>query len=67
MLRCKMARFCVRFCAFLPCQNGLQKGANFAESHEDVNAEKLTVKKWWIFGAIFCHGLRRVFHGLQGT
>ena len=30
---------------------------------EDVNGEKLTVKKWWIFGPNF-HGLRRVFHGL---
>ena len=27
---------------------------------EDINGEKLTVKKWWIFGADF-HGLRRVF------
>ena len=22
-------------------------------NHEDVNGEKLTVKKWWIFGADF--------------
>ena len=22
-------------------------------SHKDVNGEKLTVKKWWIFGADF--------------
>ena len=33
------------------------------QNHEDVNGEKLTVTKWWIFGADF-HGLRRVFHGL---
>ena len=40
-------------------------------AQEDVNGEKLTVKKWWIFGAdfftVWCrffHGLRRVFHGL---
>ena len=33
-------------------------------NHEDVNGEKLTVKKWWLFGCRFFHGLRRVFHGL---
>ena len=33
-------------------------------SQEDVNGEKLTVKKWWIFGADFFTVLRRVFHGL---
>ena len=31
---------------------------------EDANGEKLTMKKWWIFGADLFHGLRRVFHGL---
>ena len=38
---------------------------------EDVNGEKLTVKKWWIFGARFFHGLvpifsqfTPIFHGL---
>ena len=30
---------------------------------EDVSGEKLTMKKWWIFGADLFHGLRRVFHG----
>ena len=25
----------------------------FCNSHEDVNGEKLTVKRWWIFGADF--------------
>ena len=40
---------------------------------EDVNGEKLTVKKWWIFGAdfftVWCrffHGLRRVFTVYKG-
>ena len=28
---------------------------------EDVNGEKLTVKKWWIFGADFFHGLVPIF------
>ena len=38
---------------------------------EDVNGEKLTVKKWWIFGADFFHGVvpifsrfTPIFHGL---
>ena len=35
-----------------------------AAAHEDGNGEKLTVKKWWLFGCRFFHGLRRVFHGL---
>ena len=30
---------------------------------EDINGEKLTMRKWWIFGADLFHGLRRVFHG----
>ena len=41
------------------------------EIQEDVNGEKLTVKKWWIFGADFFHGLvpifsrfTPIFHGL---
>ena len=25
--------------------------------HEDGNGEKLTVKKWWLFGCRFFHGL----------
>ena len=33
-------------------------------SQQDVNGEKLTMKKWWIFGADLFHGSRRVFHGL---
>ena len=40
---------------------------------EDVNGEKLTVKKWWIFGAdhftVWCrffHGLRRFFTVYKG-
>ena len=37
----------------------------FLLTHEDVNGEKLTVKKWWIFGADF-HGLRRVFTVYKG-
>ena len=28
---------------------------------EDVNGEKLTVKKWWIFGADLFHGLAPIF------
>ena len=32
---------------------------------EDVNGEKLTVKKWWIFGADFFTVWRRFFHGLR--
>ena len=41
--------------------------------HEDRNGEKLTVKKWWIFGAefftVWCrffHGLRRFFTACKG-
>ena len=33
--------------------------------HEDGNGEKLTVKKWWIFGADFFTVWCRVFHGLR--
>ena len=32
---------------------------------EDVNGEKLTVKKWWIFGAHFFTVWCRFFHGLR--
>ena len=35
-----------------------------SNTQEDVNGEKLTVKKWWIFGVPIFHGLRRAFHGL---
>ena len=31
---------------------------------QDVNGEKQTMKKWWIFGADLFHGLRRALHGL---
>ena len=34
-------------------------------SQEDVNGEKLTVKKWWIFGADFFTVWCRFFHGLR--
>ena len=34
------------------------------KSQEDVNGEKLTVKKYGGFWCRFLHGLRRVFHGL---
>ena len=37
------------------------------EPQEDVNGEKLTAKKWWIFGADFFTVWCRFFHGLQGT
>ena len=33
--------------------------------HEDGNGEKLTVKKWWLFGCRFFHGLVPIFHGLR--
>ena len=40
-------------------------------NQEDVNGEKLTVKKWWIFGAdfftVWCRFFSRftpIFHGL---
>ena len=32
---------------------------------EDLNGEKLTVKKWWIFGADFFTVWCRFFHGLR--
>ena len=32
---------------------------------EDVNGEKLTVEKWWIFGADFFTVWCRFFHGLR--
>ena len=35
------------------------------ENQEDVNGEKLTVKKWWIFGADFFTVWCRFFHGLR--
>ena len=31
----------------------LRPPQTFENNHEDVNGEKLTVKKWWIFGADF--------------
>ena len=34
---------------------------------EDVNGEKLTVKKWWIFGADFFHGLVPIFSRFTPT
>ena len=34
-------------------------------SQEDANGEKLTVKKWWIFGADFFTVWCRFFHGLR--
>ena len=34
------------------------------KNHEDVNGEKLTVKKYGGFLVPIFHGLRRVFHGL---
>ena len=37
----------------------------FRETQEDVNGEKLTVKKWWIFGADFFTVWCRFFHGLR--
>ena len=39
------------------------KGKN---AQEDANGEKLTVKKWWLFGCRFFHGLRRVFTVYKG-
>ena len=35
------------------------------KGQEDVNGEKLTVKKWWIFGADFFTVWCRFFHGLR--
>ena len=43
---------------------GESPGEKLWKTHEDGNGEKLTVKKWWLFGCRFFHGLRRVFHGL---
>ena len=37
----------------------------WALCQEDVNGEKLTVKKWWIFGADFFTVWCRFFHGLR--
>ena len=47
----------INFCWRLP---------SYAVDQEDVNGEKLTVKKWWIFGADFFHGLRRFFTVYKG-
>ena len=38
---------------------------NLSMVHEDGNGEKLTVKKWWIFGADFFTVWCRFFHGLR--
>ena len=35
-------------------------------SQEDVNGEKLTVKKWWIFGADFFSRFIRIFSRFIG-
>ena len=47
--------------------------SNSLLAQEEVNGEKLTVKKWWIFGAdfftVWCrffHGLRRFFTACKG-
>ena len=34
-------------------------------NQEDVNGEKLTVKKWWILGADYFTVWCRIFHGLR--
>ena len=39
---------------------GFSRGKT-APYQEDVNGEKRTVKKWWIFGADFFHGLVPIF------
>ena len=55
------------------CSPGTKTGTRVRSDvpQEDVNGEKLTVKKWWIFGADFFHGLvpifsrfTPIFHGL---
>ena len=48
------------FC-FLSTQEGGQNNTQEPLCQEDVNGEKLTVKKWWIFGADFFHGLVPIF------
>ena len=35
------------------CCSALRAVRGLLFNHEDVNGEKLTVKKWWIFGADF--------------
>ena len=42
----------------------LPKSGVGRRGQQDVNGEKLTMKKWWIFGADLFHGLRGDFHGL---
>ena len=38
-------------------KQGTAKQGTAKRGQEDVNGEKLAVKKWWIFGADFFHGL----------
>ena len=40
-------------------------GGAALNGQEDVNGEKRTVKKWWIFGADFFTVWCRFFHGLR--
>ena len=40
-------------------------GCSLDPNQEDVNGEKLTVKKWWILGADFFTVWCRFFHGLR--
>ena len=56
------------WCAFIWEDNKTVLGTN---PHEDGNSEKLTMKKWWLFGCRFFHGLvpifsrlTPIFHGL---
>ena len=41
------------------------RSLSLCSCQEDVNGEKLTVKKWWIFGADFFTVWCRFFHGLR--
>ena len=41
-----------------------QESPRQTKPHEDVNGEKVTVKKYGGFLVPIFHGLRRVFHGL---
>ena len=70
----RRARFFLRKCFEHPL--GQKTETNiliFKIFQEDVNGEKLTVKKWWIFGADFFHFLvpifsrfTPIFHGFKG-
>ena len=61
-------------CRFHPLPiSPFSKHPNTHVNQEDVNGEKLTVKKWWISGAdfftVWCrffHGLRRLFTAYKG-